>query len=256
MKKQFAFFLLIFPVLVSHSQQYNSSSIFAHNDYVQKKPLLLAYDKQVGFIEADVFLIQGKLLVAHTRIEVDADKTLESMYLKPLALLVERNNGYAYPDTSKTLTLMIDLKTNGEPTLDALVEALNNYPKLTHSKTLQVAVSGDMPKPDKWINYPSFIKFDGRPGVTYSAEQLARIRLISNSFSEYSRWNGKGELKMEEQYKFTQVIDAAHALGKPMRFWAIPDNPMGWKKLMSMKVDILNTDHVEDLTMFLSQSLR
>jgi hypothetical protein len=38
-----------------------------------------------------------------------------------------------------------------------------------------------------------------------------------------------------------------------MRFWAIPDNPMGWKKLISMKVDILNTDHVEDLAMFLNQ---
>lgn len=245
------FFLASFFQCIA--QEYSSSSIFAHNDYVQKKPLLLAYDKQVGFIEADVFLIQGKLLVAHTRIEVDPNKTLESMYLKPLALLVEKNNGYAYPDTSKTLTLMIDLKTNGELTLDALVEALNHYPTLTHSKTLQVAISGDMPKPDKWINYPSFIKFDGRPGVTYSAEQLARVRLISNSFSEYSRWNGKGEFKTEEQYKLTQVIDAAHALGKPMRFWAIPDNPMGWKKLISMKVDILNTDHVEELTLFLDQ---
>jgi alkaline phosphatase len=254
--KAFLFFIQFSWAMLALGQPYSSSSIFAHNDYVQKKPLLLAYDKQVGFIEADVFLIQGKLLVAHTRIEVDPNKTLESMYLKPLALLVEKTNGYAYPDTSKTLTLMIDLKTNGESTLDALVEALNNYPKLTHSKTLQVAVSGDMPKPDKWINYPSFIKFDGRPGVTYSAEQLARIRLISNSFSEYSSWNGKGELKTEEQYKLTQVIDAAHALGKPMRFWAIPDNPMGWEKLISMKVDILNTDHVEDLAMFLSQSLR
>ena len=254
--KAFLFFIQFSWAMLALGQPYSSSSIFAHNDYIQKKPLLLAYDKQVGFIEADVFLIQGKLLVAHTRIEVDPNKTLESMYLKPLALLVEKNNGYAYPDTSRTLTLMIDLKANGELTLDALVEALNNYPKLTHSQTLQVAVSGDMPKPDKWINYPSFIKFDGRPGVTYSAEQLARVRLISNSFSEYSRWNGKGELKTEEQYKLTQVIDAAHALGKPMRFWAIPDNPMGWKKLISMKVDILNTDHVEDLAMFLSQSLR
>jgi alkaline phosphatase len=254
MKRFFWLIAFVSPLVGGYAQQYSSSSIFAHNDYVQKKPLLLAYDKQVGFIEADVFLIEGKLLVAHTRIEVDPNKTLELMYLKPLALLVEKNKGYAYPDTSKTLTLMIDLKTNGEPTLDALVEALNNYPTLTHSKTLQVAVSGDMPKPDKWINYPSFIKFDGRPGVTYSAEQLARVKLISNSFSEYSRWNGKGELKTEEQYRLTQIIDAAHALGKPMRFWAIPDNPMGWKKLMSMKVDILNTDKVEDLAAFLSQT--
>src|SRR6185436_16173073 len=60
-------------------------AIFAHNDYVKPNPFFKAYELKAAYIESDVFLENGKLLVAHTKKEIDPSKTLESMYLDPLS---------------------------------------------------------------------------------------------------------------------------------------------------------------------------
>ncbi len=254
MKRHFIYILsfFIYPFVAS-SQAIHTPLIFAHNDYVQPSPFIGAYQHQVDFMEADVFLQDNNLLVAHTRIEVDKTKTLETMYLAPLAKLIEKNNGFVYADQQKSLTLMIDLKTDGESTLNVLVEKVNKFPELLSCKTFQIAVSGNMPSPEKWNSYPTFIQFDGRPDIVYTTEQTARIRLVSQSFKNYSKWHGKGELPARDKAKLVTVIKASHALGKPIRFWAIPDTETGWAKLISLGVDVLNTDKVAELTTYLSQ---
>src|SRR5215210_7907450 len=49
----------------------------AHNDYEHARPLLDALDRGFGSVEADIFLVDGALLVAHARDSVRADRTLE-----------------------------------------------------------------------------------------------------------------------------------------------------------------------------------
>ena len=230
-----------------HSQSYTSSSIFAHNDYTQPVPLQRAYQHQVGFIEADVFLKGNELLVAHTRLELNKRKTLETLYLAPLSKLVIKNNGSIYPGADKTLTLMIDLKTEGVATLNVLVAQLKKFQLLLSCKTFQVAISGNVPAPTLWKNYPMYIYFDGRPGIAYTEDQLNRIKLISTSFKDHTSWNGKGVLSDDDRQKITGVINATHAKGKPIRFWAIPDFANAWTTLMKLQVDIINTDDVAGL---------
>ena len=43
--------------------------IHSHNDYAQKRPFWGAYEAGADSIEADVFLVDGELLVAHSRNE-------------------------------------------------------------------------------------------------------------------------------------------------------------------------------------------
>jgi alkaline phosphatase len=244
-------FLLCSVATASMAQQHTSSSIFAHNDYVQPILLQTAYEHEVGFIEADVFLRGNNLLVAHTRLEINKEKTLDRLYLEPLNKLVSKNNGYIYPHQEKKLTLMIDLKTEGVATLNALATILKKYPQLLSCKTFQVAVSGNVPDPVLWKNYPNFIHFDGRPSVPYTQDQLERVSLISDSFKNYSHWNGKGDLESVDLEKITKAIQQVHAKGKQIRFWAIPDFTDAWMKLMELRVDVLNTDHVTELSSFL-----
>jgi alkaline phosphatase len=247
--KSFAFIPFFIGIgTASIAQQYTSSSIFAHNDYVQPVPLQTAYQHEVGFIEADVFLRGNNLLVAHTRLEINKEKTLDRLYLEPLNKLISKNNGFIYPSQARNLTLMIDLKTEGIATLNTLVTILKKYPQLLACKTFQVAVSGDVPDPALWKNYPDFIHFDGRPTIIYTPDQLERISLISDSFRNYSRWNGKGDLENTDLEKITKVVQEIHAKGKRIRFWAIPDFDDGWTKLMELQVDVLNTDHVTELS--------
>jgi len=234
-------------------QKPGSSVIFAHNDYEKPSPLVTAYDAQAGFIEADVFLQGNDLLVGHEIKQIQKDKTLEALYLKPLDKLIEKNGGFAYVDKEQSLTLMIDLKTDGIATLNTLVTRLKKYPRLTACKTLMITVSGNMPIPALWKNSPPFIHFDGRPGITYTTDQQKRIRLISASFQSFSKWNGTDKLSQRDREKLVAIIEAAHAINKPFRFWATPDFPESWSKLIELGVDIINTDDVVGLATFLKE---
>ncbi len=252
MTKLLFIFFSSFIVIAAFSQPQTSSLIFAHNDYAKPNPFYHAYALEVDYIEADVFLKRGKLLVAHTRLEINDARSLDSLYLRPIKTMIIKNNGAVYA-SGKKLTLMIDLKTEGDATLKVLVNRLQDYPELINSKNFVMAVSGNMPEPSTWKNYPDFIHFDGRPGTQYNQEQLARVELISDSFRNYSHWDGKGKIPEADQSKILSVIKNAHALGKPVRFWAIPDNTIGWTTLNGLLVDILNTDHIAEATAFMKR---
>jgi alkaline phosphatase len=251
MKRILFFSIISFFATIALGQEYNSSSIFAHNDYVQPVPFYTAYHHQVGYIEADVFLMRNKLCIAHTRQEIEKDKTLEKLYLKPLQKCISKNNGLVYGDLQKTLVLMIDIKTEGVVTLNRLVKILKKYPQLLNCPTLQVTVSGNVPAPSRWKDYPDFIHFDGRLGIAYNDDQFERISMISSSFRDHSQWNGKGTLTRSDKEKLVSLIDAVHARGKKTRFWATPDFKNAWIQFMKLKVDILNTDDVPGLAAFL-----
>jgi len=220
--------------------------VFAHNDYVHERPFYGSYEKQVDFIEADVFYKRENLLVAHTAMEINDGRTLGTLYLKPIDDQIKQNKGNIYPDQSKRLTLMIDLKTDGRKTLQALVKELENFPSLINCPTMTIAVSGDMPPPAEWVNYPGYIRFDGRPTINYSSEQLDRVTLISASFKNYSTWNGRDEMSKHDRANLKDVIQRVHSQGKLIRFWAIPDNEAAWKELIALGVDVINTDNVDE----------
>jgi alkaline phosphatase len=231
-------------------QIHTSSSIFAHNDYTKPIPLQVAFQYEVGYIEVDVFLRGDDLVVAHTRLEINQTKTIDKIYLEPLAKLIA-DRAFIYPDSTKKLILMVDMKTSGEATLNALVNTLQKYPSLLSCKNFSLAVSGEVPPPSVWKNYPDFIHFDGRPTISYTDDELKRISLISANFKDYSNWNGKGELNKRDIKKITEVVNSAHLKGKPFRFWATPDTETAWSELIKLNVDILNTDDVTGLATFL-----
>jgi alkaline phosphatase len=148
---------------------------------------------------------------------------------------------------------MIDLKTEGVSTLNALVSILKTYPELTGCSTLQIMISGNVPDPQLWNDYPSFIFFDGRPNIEYSADQLKRVSMISTSFRDHSSWNGHGNLPETDQGKIRSLIEASHNKGKPMRFWATPDFEEAWMEMMKLNFDVIVTDNVKGLSDFLKK---
>jgi alkaline phosphatase len=242
---------LLFPLCPhAYAQHYTSANIFAHNDYVRPKPFHTAYDLGVGYIEADVFLQDGQLLVAHHRHEISKEKDIESLYLRPLLLELRKNRGSAYKDPQQELTLMVDIKSEGPATLKALVQLLEKYPALLSCATLDFMISGNVPDPATWDLYPAYITFDGRPGIPYSSRQLERISMISTSFASHVKWNGKDPLPPDDRNTIARLVDDAHAKGKKFRFWATPDFPEAWKALMELNMDVIVTDRVAELAEF------
>ena len=51
----------------------------AHNDYEHTRPLLDALDHGFCGVEADIYLVDGQLLVAHDRDKVKPERTLQTL---------------------------------------------------------------------------------------------------------------------------------------------------------------------------------
>jgi len=69
----------------------------AHNDYEHTRPLLDALDHGFCSVEADIYLVEDKLLVAHNRRDAKPERTLQALYLDPLRERVKRNGGRVFP---------------------------------------------------------------------------------------------------------------------------------------------------------------
>ena len=101
----------------------------AHNDYLNKRPLLDALDQGFCSVEVDIFLRGQKFHVAHTRFGIRKDRTLEEMYLKPLAERIKRNKGVVFPG-QKRFILLIDIKDDGDEAYPVLDRLLTSYGSL------------------------------------------------------------------------------------------------------------------------------
>ena len=252
----FSFCLLVacFPIYTITAQPllYTTANAHSHNDYEQPRPFTQAYDEQFGSIEADIFLVNRKLLVGHNPRDLTPARTLEQLYLLPLKAMVEKNHGYPYADKTRRLQLLIDVKSDSVKTLDALVTLLKHYHSIRTNHFIKIVVTGNRPGPEHYRDYPAFIWFDGRLNQQYTSSALARIALLSDNLNNYIKWKGEAPMDIEEHNKILSLVKKSHELKKPVRFWAIPDNRVGWREMEKLQVDYLNTDHIENLADFLS----
>lgn len=249
--KKIAFALLLALVIWDVSaQQRTRALIHSHNDYERAEPFYNAFRHKVASIEADIFAKEGRLLVAHTEEDIDMTKTLEKLYLDPLQEAIEKNGGHVYEDASRSLILLIDLKSKGDETMDGLVVHLAKYPTLVNCSSLKIVISGDVPDTSRWSQYPSYIFFDGRPQNQYNGNSLKRIFMISDSFGRYVNTASNGDLTPDTS-KIASVVTQAQRNGKLFRFWATPDTPEMWAHLLLWRVDLISTDNVDELSAFL-----
>src|SRR5450759_615929 len=120
--------VLLISTPFSVKAQYSTLNAHSHNDYANDIPFWLAYNNHFGSIETDIWAIENELFVAHSKSEIKPDKTLDSLYIRPIVRTLRQNGGKACIDNSSTFQLLIDLKTGVEPTLSLLIEKLKKYP--------------------------------------------------------------------------------------------------------------------------------
>ncbi len=246
-----------FCLLSAQPRMYSSvENVHSHNDYLQNVPFYTAYSARCASIEADIFLIDGELYVAHEEKEINKARKLRNLYLEPIKEQMEINGGSGYPD-GKSFQILIDLKTHYKETLKVLEQQLLEYRDCFDTKKNPLAVraiiSGSSPSPEEFSNYADFICFDGRPQLTYTPEQSRRVPLVSLSFQTLTPWNGLGRMIEADYDKVKAVVDEVHAQGKVVRFWGCPDTKTAWNTFMKLGVDYLNTDQPALLDDFLKR---
>ncbi len=233
----------------------------AHNDYLHDRPLLDALDQGFCSVEADVFLVDGILLVAHTRAELSPERTLKALYLDPLRARIEKSNSSVYGD-GKPFTLLIDLKSTGEATYEALDQLLSEYREVLtrmengveHAGPVVAIISGNRPVEMVAADNTRYVGIDGRLSDLESEYSVPLLPLISDNWSLHFRWRGEGEIPAQELEKLNRLIDTIHQQKRRVRFWATPDTREAWKVLRDAGVDLINTDDLVGLRKFLTES--
>ena len=252
------FLLLLYSTLAS-SQPF--SQAHAHNDYEHDHPLFDALHYGFTSVEADIYLIDGKLLVSHAR-PIFKARTLEQLYLAPLDSIIRAHQGRVYQGYDGPFYLMIDIKSDGLAAYPVLKEALAHYSTLYHSPDHRhvgvgtqgpviIFLSGDRPVNTVLKDPDAAMALDGRPEDVGKGYAVAVMPVISDTYRKWSTWNGKDQPTTEDLLRIKDLARRVHAEGKKLRLWAIPDNPVAWKELLNAGVDFINTDNLKGLNQFL-----
>ncbi len=231
----------IFAQIITHS----------HNDYEQKQPFFAAYNLGFDSIEADLYLKNGELYVAHDWKNISPERTFKSLYLEPLLIKIQEHNGYPYAN-KKPLQLLLDLKKDGTEILKVLLAKLKPYQKqLRH---VCIAISGDMPAPEAFQNYDKMFFFDGRKNLIYDKKAYKKVALVSASFLDFGKyWAGKEAMNDETFQKISTFVMETHKKGKKVRIWGTPNTTLGFETLQKLKIDIIGTDDLELLSKFVKK---
>jgi alkaline phosphatase len=241
--------VFLFFGTLAQSQTYTTFNAHSHNDYLNDKPFTRAYEASFGSIEADIFPINDTLYVAHSKKEIQAKRTLKSLYLDPLYhdLII---------NSFRHVKLLIDIKENYGLSLQLLEKELEPFKPYLYSsedtsRPLLILISGNRPPPAEYQKYPDYIFFDDDLKMHHDAAEWKRVGQVSLCFENFSSWKGKGRLNTKDRKSLKRLIDSVHLAGKPIRFWAAPDNKTSWKIQMKLGADLIGTDKINELAGFL-----
>jgi hypothetical protein len=232
--------------------------VHAHNDYEHKRPLFDALDQGFCSVEADIYLVDGKLLVGHTRRSLRPERTLQALYLDPLKQRVAENGGRVYKG-GPPVTLFIDLKTPGPKTYAALRPVLEGYRDMisTHSpngvqrRAIDVVITGNCPRAEIEADKDRLAAIDGNVHDLDSDQPADLIPVVSENWRSFFKWRGKGPMPAAEHEKLLSFVKKAHDHGRRLRLWAAPDNLATWQELYAANVDLINTDDLAGAARFL-----
>lgn len=222
----------------------------AHNDYEHKRPLLDALAHGFCGVEADIYLVDGKLLVAHDRKDLKPERTLQALYLDPLLERVRKNRGHVYSKPAP-FTLLIDIKSDASSTYQALSKLLVQYEGLFAERAVTAVVSGNRAKDVIAADRQRHAGIDGRLTDLDSKLDKDLLPLISDRWGSHFKWKGEGEMPAAEREKLRAIVHKAHAAGRKVRFWATPEKVAVWNELRAAGVDLINTDDLPGLRDFL-----
>lgn len=237
------------PLLNAHS----------HNDYYRPRPLHDALAHGFTSVEADIFLRDGKLLVAHTAPEINPAKDLETLYLQPLAHYTKRTLAATgeprlapgWPE----IILLVDIKADGPAVLPVLKNLLAKHPETFSTddqiKAVRVVISGDRPVQAILQDPVGLLALDGRPTDLGQSIPVRRMPIVSQSYIATVRDLSPNPAP-EALANLRDIVARAHAESRRVRFWALPDTPAHWALARRENIDLVNTGRPADLARFLT----
>ncbi|KAF7176519.1 hypothetical protein CNMCM7691_002837 [Aspergillus felis] len=248
----------------------------SHNDYWRSVPLYEAIAAGCTGVEADIWLEGSDLLVGHGKRSLSPDRTMKSLYIEPLTTILSSLNanssdnpsvGVFDADPTASLTLLIDIKTEGNATWSVLLDQLaplRSRGWLSHwngtSKTLvhgPVTVVGTgntvfdlvVTEEDRYVFFDAPLD-ELAQNSTYTSENSYYASVsLKKAVGAVWLWGPTDNQKQVMQ----KMISTASERGLLSRFWSIPSWPVSlrmrlWRFLVDSGVGMLNVDDVVEAT--------
>ena len=241
-------------------------------------PLLSGLSYGCSSTEADVWLVNGELLVGHDVASLRTTRTFSSLYIEPLVQILNQKNPkteftdyaatkYSYvekngvydTDAGRSLHLLVDVKTPGEETWPYVVAALqplrdlgylsfvNASDTAINSRQVTVIGTGNTPL-DYLLARPDRDYFFDAPLASLNSTFVPTLSpLASTSLKAHIGWTGVFAATSAQLGNMTQLVQQAHSQGLTTRFWDNPTWPIFarnrvWRTFVEIGVDYINTD--------------
>lgn len=203
----------------------------AHNDQESDRPLFGALEHGFCSVEVDVHLVGDALLVGHDLEDTSPTRTLEAMYLEPLAEGVPR-----------PIFLMIDVKSEAQATWTALDERLARY----DLAQVQVVISGNADREQIMASPDPRAALDGRISDLEAGVDSTLFPIISDRWIEHFTWiGGIDPMPPDQRRRLRDLVALADAGGHRLRFWQTADRVEVWQAQIDAGVHLLNADDQE-----------
>ncbi|MDD2436378.1 MAG: phosphatidylinositol-specific phospholipase C/glycerophosphodiester phosphodiesterase family protein [Massilibacteroides sp.] len=248
------FFFLVLAGFNVQAQQVHYNA-FSHNDYWRNRPLFDALDYGFNCVEADLWLIDGELYVAHDRPEPKMSIVFSNLYLKPLIARIQKNGGKVYLSGDRPFYLMIDCKTNGEEMYPLLKRQLEPYKKYFCSVengcykegAVLLFFSGNRPRKAISEETSRIAFLDGTIADLGKEIPKTLMPVVSDNFSAFFSWRGEGNISEKELNEMRAIIRQVHEEGKLFRWWGAPDTPLFKRFFREEGVDLIGADDLRGL---------
>jgi hypothetical protein len=238
---------------------------YAHNDYLHERPLLDALELGFTSVEADVWLVDGELLVARDPAAGPAIGTLARCYLEPLVERVRRHGGTVHPQPGG-FQLTVDIRSDLTETYHRLEQELDRFAAHLTEFTAAGLSAGPITvvatvkegnliaelmarRPVRHLGY------DARPPEIGAVPRWLAPMISDYWFRQFD-WDGAGPMPAAERAKLREFAATARRDGQQLRFWGTPDEPSArrdalWAELLAAGIGFISTDDLPGLAAFL-----
>lgn len=237
---------------------------YAHNDYWHRRPLWDALSKGFTAIEVDIHLVRNDLMIAHKKPSFFQRKRyLTKQYLKPLWKLYKSQNGNIYPNYNKPILLIIDIKTDAASTYKPLLAELEPYQEMLtciendvlQPRAVTVLISGNRPVEILSQQKDRCLFLDGRINDRGLQFTNTLTPIVSDNWNRFFGHVSANQRIPERDLEILKLmVDLTHSQGKKLRLWNTPESKRIWTQLLEAGVDYINTDQLEELSLFLIQN--
>jgi len=228
---------------------------YAHNDYLNERPLLGAVTLGFRGVEVDYFVVDGELRVGHELDETRPGRTVESMYLEPIRRYV-RQHGHVYPEDA--LILNIESKQEGIETYRALHDLLAGFEDIltvvrngvVEAGPVQVILVGWRPSLDELlaqpIRYVAVQEYMSTLPANHEQYPSHLLKLLSQNYRQKLIARGAGPVSKRMQKRIGRLVEAAAVVpGRMVRVYGVPTNGAVYRGLLETGIDLIGTRDIE-----------